>query len=615
MRVKLPRLLNAQMQEKARLHPSEMDITFNLHSPHIASAVLPPDDTSVALHNWIRLHTEKGDAGVFRVTDIGESVGEETRLSLQHGICILKADKPKTDEEAIEGSLSELLAQLWAMEGINETPQYWQLGSIPQTGTIRYVFGSQNLLQAVQTIMKQAKGYALSFDQSVFPWVLNVEKLPETVSCEGRFSRNLESVNIDMDDADLVTRVYVHGKDGFTDADTIGQWGVYSEILTVSEDATEESLSAYVADYLEAYKNPNVTIELSGVDLSLITGEKLDSFELGTLCRACLPQYCTTVQERIISIAYRDVYGDPGNVRISMSNAVETTPDLLLYNERETTELSNSTSRRFGGVGAAIEQNRFEIYRVDTETAGRFNEVWFNMDAQSARIDLMATREELTEVDYSLNQVAISLDAAKAEIELKATTETTDKLADRLTGAEAALKVQSEQIEAKASQYEVDALGNRVTTAESTLTVQAGMIESKVSKDGVISSINQTAEAIRIEANKINLSGYVTMSEFEAEIANIDKIFAGSAILAGLGISGTLLATNIDVSSNLKIFGSYSGWQEVSLYRGGTISVSQSTTKSVVDGSGNTIGYITGYPVAWTLSASRQGTYNFLGKA
>lgn len=611
MRVKLPRLLNAQMQEKERLHPSEMDITFNLHSPHIASAVLPPNDAPVALHDWVRLHTVKGDAGVFRVTDIGGPVGEETHLSLQHGICILKADKPKTDEEAIEGSLSELLAQLWAMEGVNETPQYWQLGSIPQTGTIRYVFGSQNLLQAVQTIMKQAKGYVLSFDQSVFPWVLNVEKLPESVSCEGRFSRNLESVNIDMDDADLVTRVYIHGKAGFTDADTIGQWGVYSEILTVSEDATEESLSAYVADYLEAHKNPNVTIELSGVDLSLITGEKLDSFELGVLCRACLPQHRATVQERIISIAYRDVYGDPGNVRISMSNAVETTPDLLLYNERETTELANSTSRRFGGVGAAIEQNRFEIYRVDTETAGRFNEVWFNMDAQSARIDLMATREELTEVDYTLSQVSIALDAAEAEIELRAKQETVEKIDDRLTGAEATLIVQAGEISAKASQYDLDALGNRVSTAESELIVQAGQISTKVSENGVISSINQTAEEIKIQANRINLSGYVTASTFEAEMAAIENMFSGMATAGGLNVSGTIMTTNLDVASNLKIFGSYTHWEEIKLYRGGTISVSQTTTRNVYDANGNTIGYVT-VPIAWSFSPSSNGTYNFL---
>lgn len=598
MRVKLPRLLNAQMQEKARLHPSEMDITFNLHSPHIASAVLPANDAPVALHDWVRLHTVKGDAGVFRVADIGESVGEETHLSLQHGICILKADKPKTDEEAIEGSLSELLAQLWAMEGVNETPQYWQLGSIPQTGTIRYVFGSQNLLQAVQTIMKQVKGYALSFDQSIFPWVLNVEKLPESVSCEGRFSRNLESVNIDMDDADLVTRVYIHGKAGFTDADTIGQWGVYSEILTVSEDATEESLIAYVADYLEAHKNPNVAIELSGVDLSRITGEKLDSFELGTLCRACLPQHRATVQERIISIAYRDVYGDPGNVRISMSNAVETTPDLLLYNERETTELSASTSRRFGGVGAAIEQNRFEIYRVDTETAGRFNEVWFNMDAQSARIDLMATREELTEVDYTLNQVAISLDAAKAEIELRATTETTDKLADRLTGAEATLKVQSEQIEAKASQYDLDALGNRVTTAESTLTVQADQISQTVRKGEVISSINQTAEEIKIQASRINLSGYVTVSELDAAVADINIAF------------GNTIATHT-LEANSALIGYMTYHDEYCIWKSKTVqtSIPNFTKATVTLANGNSIRVVTGWADA---PSSYQSTMYYL---
>jgi hypothetical protein len=52
----------------------------------------------------------------------------------------------------------------------------------------------------------------------------------------------------------------------------------------------------------------------------------------------------------------------------------------------------------------------------------------------------------------------------------------------------------------------------RVSKSEAKLSVQADQISSKVSKDGVISAINQTAESVTIDASKVNLSGYLTIS-------------------------------------------------------------------------------------------------------
>lgn len=55
----------------------------------------------------------------------------------------------------------------------------------------------------------------------------------------------------------------------------------------------------------------------------------------------------------------------------------------------------------------------------------------------------------------------------------------------------------------------------------------SGTLETKGSKDDVVSVINQTAGAVKISANCIDLEGYVTASEFET-VAAYTQVFKGS---------------------------------------------------------------------------------------
>lgn len=58
----------------------------------------------------------------------------------------------------------------------------------------------------------------------------------------------------------------------------------------------------------------------------------------------------------------------------------------------------------------------------------------------------------------------------------------------------------------------VQDLGDRVDSAEASISVQSGLISSKVSQNGVISAINQSAEAVDIDASRINLLGIATVA-------------------------------------------------------------------------------------------------------
>ncbi|MGD6873024.1 phage tail spike protein [Sutcliffiella horikoshii] len=95
------------------------------------------------------------------------------------------------------------------------------------------------------------------------------------------------------------------------------------------------------------------------------------------------------------------------------------------------------------------------------------------------------------------------------------------------------------------------ALESRITTAESEIMQNANEISLKVSKDGVISSINQTSEMIKIQASNIEIDGDLTVTNGLVRIksgiitnAMIDNVSASKLT------SGTIDADSITIANN-----------------------------------------------------------------
>lgn len=93
---------------------------------------------------------------------------------------------------------------------------------------------------------------------------------------------------------------------------------------------------------------------------------------------------------------------------------------------------------------------------------------------------------------------------------------------------------------------------------ERSLVVKSGT-QLKIERDGlttevidagnVLSSINQSGEAVTISASKINLSGYVTASDLSATNASIDNL------KSGVTQASVLKATSIIAVSSLYVGG------------------------------------------------------------
>lgn len=122
-----------------------------------------------------------------------------------------------------------------------------------------------------------------------------------------------------------------------------------------------------------------------------------------------------------------------------------------------------------------------------------------------------------------------------------------------------------EQIALMAKQSTVDTLTGRVSSAEGSISAQAEQISLKVNKNGVISAINQSSESVQINANKIaltakgivdiinsgtttisadkiNLSGYVTVNSLKS---------AGMTVIEGGGITAEKLTLKGKSSINI----------------------------------------------------------------
>lgn len=190
-----------------------------------------------------------------------------------------------------------------------------------------------------------------------------------------------------------------------------------------------------------------------------------------------------------------------------------------------------------------------------------------------------SVKEEISDIIRWAN---IFQDEANAHINLNAGE--INNLTGRMSQAEIDIDGLNASIVLKASQSTVDAIDGRVSQAEAELVVQSDAISTKVSKDGVISSINQTAEQITINASKINLDGYVTASQLEAEIADINLNFSNT-------VATDTLEANSAIIGYMTYDDEYCTWKSKTVQT----QIPSFTTATVTLANGNQIKVVTGW--------------------
>jgi len=329
--IRLPRLLDDNLAEVARLHPLRVSLHMKLAPLSTAEMLLPHDGAELFVRDLVELFDEQGSVGIFRVTSVQEELGQIRRIQLEHSFCTLR--DTVIPAQGFTGTVRETLTHLLAQQSLLR----WTLGDVelPEDMTIIYATEYANLLTAIQTLLDMLpEGYAPFFEQRGSTWLMHLRALSDEAACEGRLIRNLQSLQVDTDGSRLCTRVYPFGAELETGrinlvpmegtdhlcSDAESAWGVISRTFENDLIFDVPTLKSVAEMYLERHAQPDTTLTVSAVDLSLATGEDIDAFRLGRICRLALPDFGQTLHQRIVAIDKEDVYGAPGQVELTLTN-------------------------------------------------------------------------------------------------------------------------------------------------------------------------------------------------------------------------------------------------------------------------------------------------------
>ena len=552
---RLARVLDGNMRELRRLHPTQQSVDDRVTPLSTASLTLPEGEHA-AFGEWVEVFTQNGSAGVYRVVSASETYTGEASAELEHGICAL-GDAIIPGNGTISGTLPEVLSAMLGYQVVTAGgAPLWALGSVETDAQASFEQEGTNLLSAVLEIVPE--GYMLTFDQSALPWRLGVAKMATTAECEGRLSRNLRGVTVTVDDEDFCTRIYCDKlpAPGYIDGTTVGTWGIKAKTITAQDNVTQESLTAYITQYLEDHKNPRVSIECDAEDLSAITGERIDRMEKGRLFRLALPDYGVAMEERILAVRTGSAYDEPERVRLTLANSIRDTADTLVYIDNAVTGGASSSSARGGYVrggggsgispasvldmlkktetyitedeawtreaGIRIESNTAEMYATKKSIVGDWTGDVETIDAlikastdNGGLVAMMVGRKNSAE---EVNALISATAAGGGLITLKADSTTVTEIEKRVSQAEIDIDGANAQIALKASQTDMDALGERVSQAEIDIDGANAAIALKASKTDV------DALGERVSSAEINIDGANSQIALKASKTDVDAL-------------------------------------------------------------------------------------------
>ena len=300
-----------------------------------SSLTIGPEAPEIPIGAWMLDDEDPGAGIVWRVKTVDTQYDTKTRtVQLEHIVNTLKdisifGEIAPKDITGNAGSTTCTARQ--AFEFILARHDRWQLGTMAgefENISNPYSFNGEDLLSAMETITSSLEDAYWDFDLTSLPFRVNILKLGEDVGCEMRMSRNITTLRKTVDRSRMYTRIYPIGEnDIHIDGDYISQnvdsYGLVVKIETDSSKKTKAELLQWAQERLARHCEPSVTITISGIELSEATGEPLDHFREHTKCRVPLPEFGTTITEKVTKLSWRDKIHEKKNVTITLANQRE----------------------------------------------------------------------------------------------------------------------------------------------------------------------------------------------------------------------------------------------------------------------------------------------------
>ena len=246
---------------------------------------------------------EKGE--LYRIIKSGVSESDITTLnvSCEHVIATL-CDEVMFGVEQFGGAgilTEEVINYLLSKQ---KTPN-WRLKKCGFAMNYEYLWEQENILNALYSVPKEfATPYKWSFDTTVYPWLISLEPIDETVKPQYyiRGKRNLLGSSTQQNFADICTRIYPLGYGegvnqlGIKEVNNgvpylqasdavVAQYGIKEKVLVERQFESAESLKAYAQTMLDNLQTPSMSRTFDVVDLYEITSADIDNAKVGNICK------------------------------------------------------------------------------------------------------------------------------------------------------------------------------------------------------------------------------------------------------------------------------------------------------------------------------------------
>lgn len=504
-----------------RIMPERMSMALTERG---STAEMVPDNmTGIGVGSWFLDNTNPGKGIVWRVRSIETAFLTRTpRVELEHIIHTLKdrilfGEVTPATITGIEGA--ETCSALQAVQYILARQTDWVLGAFGYSDSNPYKFDGNSLYDALETVTRSLKDAWWSYDLTSYPFKLNITPRPVNVVCELRAGRNLESVTRRLDTSNMYTRFYPIGKDdlhipGNFVSRNENLYGVIEHVEVNQGFETEAELIRWANERLDVHAQPADNIEINGLELADATGEPLDRLSLGRMCRVPLPEYGTTITEKITQLRYSDKIHEPEVVTVTLANEQEDIEKVIADAIKEGGGPSGG-----GGRSAARQDKEDHAWFEDTDThVAMVAEGIVGKDADGnpdwARLSQIVV--DGTGIHQTVEVVKEGMAAQNTRID-----QTERRIileANRATAAEAELS------------GKITVTANRIG-----LVVTERNGKAVVNTASIVAGINANhGSYIKLQADTINLSGYVTASELSATDAKISNLTSGVTQAASL---------------------------------------------------------------------------------
>lgn len=323
-------LLSGHSLTAAQVVPVET-MSLQLKERESTASMTPASIEGIGVDSWLKDDRDPGAGIVWRVRSIQQVYNTDTpTVQLEHVISSLKdrilfGEVTPTTITGTEGATTCTAKQ--AVQFILGQQSDWTLGDFDYDDVSNpYKFDGDSLFDALETVTASLDDAYWTYDMSSYPFELNIIEHSAIVGSEMRAGRNLRTISRTVDKSGMYTRFYPIGKDDlhlqseYVEKNT-GMYGVISKVETDQSLTTAAELTAWANERLNLHAQPTVTITAEGFELSRETGEPLDALTIGRVCRVPLPEFGTTIEERIVEISYQDKVNMPEVVRVTLANS------------------------------------------------------------------------------------------------------------------------------------------------------------------------------------------------------------------------------------------------------------------------------------------------------